>query len=97
MVAQIAAGDPPDLGLFAESQLPMMIANGYLVDVSDVVASLDDEAYFKNTWKGTAYRDGKYYGIPPGVYHMVMYYNKDLFDKAGLPYPSAKWDDSLTL
>jgi ABC-type glycerol-3-phosphate transport system substrate-binding protein len=96
IVAQFAAGTSPDIGRIAESQLPMMIDKNYLADISDVVSGLSADDYFQKTFQGTAYRDGKYYGLPSGVYHMVMYYNKDLFDKAGLSYPSADWNNSVT-
>ncbi|MFF2480039.1 ABC transporter substrate-binding protein [Paenibacillus sp. NPDC058071] len=37
--------------------------------------------------------DGKTYGIPLNSYVTVMLYNKDLFDKAGLPYPPSDYED----
>lgn len=33
-------------------------------------------------------------GLPIGVYTSVVFYNEDLFDKAGLPYPPAKYGDA---
>jgi multiple sugar transport system substrate-binding protein len=41
--------------------------------------------------------DGKTWGVPVGMDPFVLYYNKDLFDKAGVPYPTASWtwDDFL--
>jgi multiple sugar transport system substrate-binding protein len=42
--------------------------------------------------------DGETWAIPVGADVDVMYYNKDLFDKHGLPYPVSgwTWDDFLT-
>lgn len=37
--------------------------------------------------------DGKNYGIPLVSNATYLYYNKDLFDAAGLPYPTTDWDD----
>ncbi|MFD0712520.1 ABC transporter substrate-binding protein [Paenibacillus sp. GCM10027626] len=37
--------------------------------------------------------DGKTYGIPLNSYVTVMLYNKDLFDKANLPYPPTDYED----
>lgn len=34
---------------------------------------------------------GKHYGIPYDTGNMVMYYNKDLFDAAHVPYPTDSW------
>ncbi|HLO99147.1 MAG TPA: sugar ABC transporter substrate-binding protein, partial [Fimbriimonas sp.] len=38
-----------------------------------------------------AERDGKLYAIPRDFTPMVMYYNKDIFDKANVPYPRNGW------
>jgi multiple sugar transport system substrate-binding protein len=41
--------------------------------------------------------DGKVWGVPAGVDMIVMYYNQDLFDQQGAPYPEPgwTWDDFL--
>jgi ABC-type glycerol-3-phosphate transport system substrate-binding protein len=43
--------------------------------------------------------DGKQIAIPSGVDPWVMYYNKDLFDRYGVPYPQPgwMWNDFLAL
>lgn len=43
-------------------------------------------------------RDGKLKGLPTGVDPYVMFYNRDLFDQAGVAYPQAgwTWDDFKT-
>jgi len=35
--------------------------------------------------------DGKTYGVPQDINIVGLYYNKDLFDKAGLEYPDSSW------
>ena len=35
--------------------------------------------------------DGTAYGIPRDFDTIALYYNKDLFDKAGVEYPTADW------
>ena len=35
--------------------------------------------------------DGKLYGLPNGTQTMVMYYNKKMFDDAGIAYPKDGW------
>jgi multiple sugar transport system substrate-binding protein len=35
--------------------------------------------------------NGKIYGMPAGFTTRVVYYNKDLFDKAHIPYPKDGW------
>jgi len=36
-------------------------------------------------------KDGKLYGLTEKMSDVVMYYNKDLFDEAGLDYPTEDW------
>jgi multiple sugar transport system substrate-binding protein len=87
LATRIAAGDSPDiigpigiraLQSFGDQLLdigPLIESSG--VDLSEIDQSLID-----------AYNvDGKQIGIPMAVYSSFIYYNKALFDEAGLPYP----------
>ena len=38
-------------------------------------------------------REGKLYGIPFASGASYLFYNKNAFDEAGLPYPTTNWDD----
>lgn len=95
-VAQIAAGQPIDIGRLAESHLPTAIRDGVVLDITDKVAELPMDEYFANAFDSAAFQNGRYYGVPSGIYYLVMYYNQDLFDAAGLEYPSADWTDAIT-
>jgi multiple sugar transport system substrate-binding protein len=57
-----------------------------------------DRADFYPGALGLFQRNGKLWGIPGGVDVLMMYYNQDLFDKAGVPIPQAgwTWNDFLT-
>ncbi len=35
--------------------------------------------------------DGQIYGLPDRAGSMIVYYNKNLFDEAGIEYPNASW------
>ena len=52
-------------------------------------------AEFKNNYYETLWNynsaGGKILGLPVGYTTHVIYYNKDLFDKAGVPYPKSGW------
>lgn len=95
--AQLAAGQPVDIGRIAESQMPAVIQKGQAVDLTEYIKDFSDDQVYLSTFKNAAYHDGHYYGIPSGVYNMLLYYNKDMFDQAGIPYPSADWDHSITM
>lgn len=92
-----AAGKAPDIARAAESLLPVLINKNQLLDITSTVKELDMTKFFEKTFQGSSYKNGKYYGIPSGVYYMLLYYNKDLFDKAGLSYPSTDWNKSISL
>jgi len=38
-------------------------------------------------------RDGKIYGLPLSIDTLVMFYNKDLFNNAGIPLPPTNWSE----
>jgi multiple sugar transport system substrate-binding protein len=48
-------------------------------------------------WRGLAQREDELYGFPACLGLTVLFYNKDIFDRAGLPYPDTTWtyDDLL--
>lgn len=43
--------------------------------------------------------DGKLYGLAPTFYSTALFYNKDIFDSFGIPYPTDKmtWDEVMSL
>lgn len=93
VMAMQAAGTAPDIGRIAEFYLPMLIKKNQVADLTDRISELDMSKYFESAFKGAAYQDGHTYGVPSGMYTVVMYYNKDLFDAAGLSYPSSDWEN----
>ena len=46
--------------------------------------------FYETLWNYNS-SDGKVLGLPVGYTTHVIYYNKDLFDKAGVPYPKSGW------
>lgn len=47
--------------------------------------------YFSNVFDSET-RNGAIYAIPNDFTPMVVYFNKRLFDKAGVPYPTSDWN-----
>lgn len=94
VVSQMAAGKSPDIGRIAESYMPTLISKGQVADLTDYLKNdFDMDNYYEKTFENSAYVDGHYYGVPSGLNNYLMYYNKDLFDQAGIPYPSSDWDN----
>lgn len=93
----IAAGSAPDVGRMGAAYMAQFATKGQLADLTDLVAQdLDMDKYYASAFEEIKI-DGKIYGIPIGIYTIIMYYNKDMFDAAGVPYPSMNWDSAWTL
>ncbi|WP_395244007.1 ABC transporter substrate-binding protein [Agromyces sp. MMS24-K17] len=68
---------------------------GQLADVTDTVEGLDTDAI---AGLDPYEVDGAYYASPYRQDFWLLYYNKGLFDAAGLPYPDhITWDDYVDL
>lgn len=93
--AQIAVGDAPDIGRLGVAFVSQYVSKGLLEDLSPYVNQLDMSQYYEEAFD--QYWEGDHiYGIPTGIYSLGLYYNKDLFDKAGIPYPPLDWNDTWT-
>jgi multiple sugar transport system substrate-binding protein len=42
-------------------------------------------------WRGIHQREDELFGFPMSLGLTVLFYNKDMFDKAGVPYPDTSW------
>lgn len=90
--------------LFASKQTPdvIFINNLYLPIYANagVLEPLEvpDDIFFKKSLEALSYK-GKLYAVPRDVSNLVIYYNKDLFKKCGVPLPNKYWsfDDFLIL
>ncbi len=95
MTAQIAAGDPPDIGRMGVAYMPAYIANEQLVDLGPLADrdAFPFDDYYENAFG--PYRFGSnLWGMPIGIYTMVNYVNKTLFADAGVDLPSLDWNDT---
>jgi multiple sugar transport system substrate-binding protein len=101
MPADMAAGIAPDVMSGCCEFFPAWANAGYLLDLRPFVeADLDRETI--DDWSAAQYKalftqDGKQFGLPKYHGALALYYNKDLFDAAGVDYPTAGWtyDDYL--
>ena len=94
MVLNHVAGTMPDVMVLDASSAAIFINNGVLSDLTPFIEkdkefNLDD--YYPNV-VDIARRGDKIHAIPGDFTPMVLYYNKDLFDKARVPYPTGNWN-----
>jgi multiple sugar transport system substrate-binding protein len=74
------------------------IQAGFLAPLDQYLSTWPDWSQFSAASKTAAKAlDGKTYGVPMGTDTRALWYNKDLFAKAGLPVPWApkSWNDIL--
>ncbi|MDQ0716284.1 multiple sugar transport system substrate-binding protein [Streptomyces luteogriseus] len=75
------------------------ITSGYLKPLDPYLAKWPDWNKFIDTAKAAAKgEDGKTYGVPDGTDTRGLWFNKDIFEKAGLPadWQPKTWNDVLT-
>jgi multiple sugar transport system substrate-binding protein len=97
LMTLIAAGTPPDTGRLASLQMPQYSSMGQIDELSALVQrDLNMAEYDANVFE-QAKVNGGLYGLPVGIYTLVVCYNKTLFDEAGIPYPSTDWNNTWTL
>ena len=89
------AKELPDCGIMSEAGVLQYAENGLLYDISDMYSSNESKPLDSLTFK---------HGNTPVAYSaaneiLILYYNKDMFDKAGVAYPPAdaanawSWDE----
>lgn len=63
------------------------------IQASGVLAALDgvDSSVYRQGVLDTYAVDGAQYGLPTSFSNVVLFYNKELFDAAGVDYPTADW------
>ena len=90
--AQIASGTLPDLVLNDGVSVQQFIRQGAFADLTELVArdNVKLDAYFPDTVKQFAY-GGKQWGLPTVAAPEVVFFNKAMFDTAGLAYPTDEW------
>lgn len=83
--AAIATQTAPDLVLFGVENIAPYVSNDSLEDISDFwdVTGVDKDNYLENVTE-LSYVDGKLYGTPMQYNVSYLYWNKDLFEAAGL-------------
>ena len=86
LTADLAAGSGPDIITQKEVKfVPTFVEGGQLLDVSDV--ELPDDISGAKSYEV----DGTAYAVPYRNDSWVLYYNKALFDQAGVEYPDGSW------
>lgn len=91
----LAGGAPPDVFYIDSFKLPDFVAANAIAPIGDELENVDD--FYPNLREAFTL-DGTFYCPPKDFSTLALQYNKDMFDAAGLDYPTADWtwDDLRT-
>ncbi len=95
LMISTAGGNPPDVSRVSSTWFHPCAAKGLFEDLgpfvtNDTTFNLDD--FYPETIDAWGKYQNRLYSIPTDIDIYAMYYNKDLFDEAGVPYPDWSWD-----
>jgi multiple sugar transport system substrate-binding protein len=85
----IAGGTTPDVSQMGTDMMGQFGTNGTF---QTVPADIDPSGFFQSAWD-TNKVDGAVVGVPWYVETRLLYYRKDIAEKAGITAPPATWDD----
>lgn len=94
LMTLIAGKIAPDIVHVTQQNFPMLASKGILMNINPFIAKdrqFDINDYFKPVTDGMLFQ-GNLYGLPSDFSTIALVYNKDMFDKYGVPYPDATWD-----
>lgn len=86
-------GSLPDVFWMHSNESQRYMSNDMLLDVTDRIAKsaiIDPENYPDDIWSLYTYNN-KYYAVPKDVDTIALWYNRTLFDQAGVKYPDENW------
>ncbi|MEZ4863541.1 MAG: extracellular solute-binding protein [Caldilineaceae bacterium] len=89
------AGDLPDIFNMETKQVIDMVSRSMILEITDFFNAQEDlkqDDYFESEWEKQWF-NGKMYMLSLDTQDVILYYNKDLFDNKGIPYPPKTWGD----
>ena len=90
----LAGGNAPDVFLMDGPLYPDYQTRDQLLDLTPYIAKdgFDTGQLVDLAVQDFTAPDGHLYGLPRDLNTIALFYNKTMFDTAGIPYPDATWD-----
>jgi multiple sugar transport system substrate-binding protein len=92
LTTDISAGANADLSIIGTRWLLDFVSQGIVTPLDSYVTP-EFKGRFIETFLSPSVMDGKVYGLPIAASARAMYYNKDIFSKAGVTEAPKTWDD----
>lgn len=93
--AAVAEGQPPDLAVIGARWVPEFVADGYIEPLDRYMTRDFRRRFIPAIINGAVYQ-GRTFGLPVAASTRALFYNKDLFEQAGIEAPPETWDELLT-
>ena len=94
MLTMFAGRVPVDIMAVSSVVFPLFVKKGVCLDITSYVErdkeEIDLDDFYPITISGCKHK-GRFYGLPYGGDSIVLYYNKDMFDREGVEYPNDSW------
>lgn len=90
-----ATGNAPDIVSLDNPDFALFSSRGAMLDITDMIASSDvikTENYFDGPLSTVTW-GGRMFGIPKYTDTIAVFYNKDMFEAAGIAGPPKTWDE----
>lgn len=103
----MAGGTPPDVFYIPDGDFPAFVVKGTMEPLAPYIAASKvfnpadvwPTALNRYRYDGRSLGRGELFAVPKDIGPFAMFYNKDLFRRAGLPFPSAStpmtWDEAV--
>ncbi len=86
--AAATSGQMPDIFWMHTNELLKYADNGMLADCGDII---ETDKFSDVSLSNVSGSNGTYYGVPKDKDTIGLVYNKEMFDAAGVAYPTADW------
>ncbi len=86
--ADVVSSDAPDVFELNYESFVTFAANGTLLNIGDYLSG--DAPYYPRALAAFQY-NGEQYALPETFSTVLLFYNADLFDEAGVDYPTPDW------
>jgi multiple sugar transport system substrate-binding protein len=91
LLTQLAAKAAPDIMQVGDDAVPMFVDKGAFIALEDFMKEDFDPSIYLPGLLDPGKLNGKQYLLPKDYSPLAVYYNKKLFDAAGVAYPKEGW------
>jgi multiple sugar transport system substrate-binding protein len=84
----------PDVFNLSSGYIEEWSSKGFLLPLDEYIEnSLDQDSFYMNLFEAEKQlaNSDSYYAVPFALVTTVLFFNKDMFDAAGLEYPNSQW------